>query len=74
MASGIVSRVLELREGTIKGEHDGILQGRLSIGLKFVANISGIRFINDSKATNVNSTWYALESMSAGVVLILGRC
>ena len=32
--------------------------------LEFVARVHGIEFINDSKATNVNSTWYALESMS----------
>jgi UDP-N-acetylmuramoylalanine--D-glutamate ligase len=37
-----------------------------------VGKISGISFINDSKATNVNSTWYALESMTNDVVLILG--
>src|SRR5690606_32998809 len=40
--------------------------------LEHVAKISGIDFINDSKATNVNSTWYALESMNTEVVLILG--
>ena len=37
-----------------------------------VATIRGVEFINDSKATNVNSTWYALESMSKPIVLILG--
>ncbi|MGH7237894.1 MAG: glutamate ligase domain-containing protein, partial [Candidatus Saccharimonadales bacterium] len=40
--------------------------------LESVGKISGISFINDSKATNVNSTWYALESMTTDVVLILG--
>ena len=44
--------------------------------LEFVADIDGVRYINDSKATNVNSCWYALESMPAGqgksIVLILG--
>lgn len=44
--------------------------------LEFVADINGVRYINDSKATNVNSCWYALESMPAtekpNVVLILG--
>ncbi|MDN3584363.1 UDP-N-acetylmuramoyl-L-alanine--D-glutamate ligase [Mucilaginibacter flavus] len=70
MASGIVARVLELREGTIK-ESMGNFKA-IEHRLEFVANISGIRFINDSKATNVNSTWYALESMSTDVVLILG--
>ena len=37
-----------------------------------MATIDGVRYINDSKATNVNSTWYALESMTAPTVLILG--
>ena len=37
-----------------------------------VAVVKGITFINDSKATNVNSTWYALESMNNPVILILG--
>lgn len=40
--------------------------------LEFVAEVDGVRYINDSKATNVNSTWYALESMTTPVVLILG--
>jgi len=37
-----------------------------------VSVVKGITFINDSKATNVNSTWYALESMNSPVILILG--
>jgi UDP-N-acetylmuramoylalanine--D-glutamate ligase len=37
-----------------------------------VATVRGIEFINDSKATNVNSTWFALESMEKPVTLILG--
>ena len=40
--------------------------------LEFVANIHGVEYINDSKATNVNSTWYALERMSKPVVWIVG--
>ena len=40
--------------------------------LEYVRTINGVRYINDSKATNVNSTWYALESMTDPVVLILG--
>lgn len=40
--------------------------------LEYVATIDNVRYINDSKATNVNSTWYALESMQTPVVLILG--
>jgi UDP-N-acetylmuramoylalanine--D-glutamate ligase len=37
-----------------------------------VGNVRGVEFINDSKATNVNSTWFALESMTKPVILILG--
>jgi UDP-N-acetylmuramoylalanine--D-glutamate ligase len=70
MASGIVAKVLELRNETMR-ESMGNFKN-IEHRLEFVAKISGINFINDSKATNVNSTWYALESMSSSVVLILG--
>ena len=40
--------------------------------LEYVTTVDGVRYVNDSKATNVNSTWYALESMTTPVVLILG--
>ena len=40
--------------------------------LEFVANIYGVEYINDSKATNTNSTWYALERMNNQVVWIVG--
>lgn len=40
--------------------------------MEFVATVRGVEFINDSKATNVNSTWFALESMNKPTVLILG--
>jgi UDP-N-acetylmuramoylalanine--D-glutamate ligase len=70
MASGIVAKVLELRNETIR-ESMGSFKN-IEHRLEHVAKISGIDFINDSKATNVNSTWYALESMPAQVVLILG--
>lgn len=70
MASGIVAKVLELRNESIR-ESMGNFKN-IEHRLEFVAKISGINFINDSKATNVNSTWYALESMTTDVVLILG--
>ena len=40
--------------------------------LEYVCTVGGIKFINDSKATNVNSCWYALQSMNTKTVLILG--
>ncbi|MCZ4244673.1 UDP-N-acetylmuramoyl-L-alanine--D-glutamate ligase [Pedobacter sp. HCMS5-2] len=70
MASGIVAKVLELRNDSIR-ESMGDFKN-IEHRLEHVAKISGIDFINDSKATNVNSTWYALESMSTDVILIMG--
>ncbi len=70
MASGIVAKVLELRNDTLR-ESMGNFKN-IEHRLESVGKISGISFINDSKATNVNSTWYALESMTSDVVLILG--
>jgi UDP-N-acetylmuramoylalanine--D-glutamate ligase len=70
MASGILARVLEIRSDIVR-ESMADFQN-IEHRLEFVGKISGISFINDSKATNVNSTWYALESMSSDVVLILG--
>ena len=70
MASGIVGKVLELRNEIIR-ESMGDFKN-IEHRLEHAGRISGIDFINDSKATNVNSTWYALESMNTDVVLILG--
>ena len=70
MASGIIAKVLELRNETIR-ESMGDFKN-IEHRLEYTGHIAGISFINDSKATNVNSTWFALESMKTPVVLILG--
>jgi len=70
MASGIIAKVLELRNETIR-ESMGNFKN-IEHRLEFVAKISDVIYINDSKATNVNSTWYALESVGTDVVLIMG--
>lgn len=70
MASGIVAKVLELRNETIR-ESMGDFKN-IEHRLEFVAKISDVTYVNDSKATNVNATWYALESVSGEVVLIMG--
>lgn len=70
MASGIVAKVLDIRNATIR-EGMGDIKN-IEHRLEHVGKISGVEYINDSKATNVNSTWYALESVSTDVVLILG--
>jgi len=70
MASGIVAKVLDIRNTTIR-ESMGDFKN-IEHRLEHVAKISGVDYINDSKATNVNSTWYALESVGADVILIMG--
>lgn len=70
MASGIVAKVLDIRNLSIR-ESMGDFKN-IEHRLEHVAKISGVDYINDSKATNVNSTWYALESVGADVILIMG--
>jgi UDP-N-acetylmuramoylalanine--D-glutamate ligase len=70
MASGIVAKVLDIRNATIR-ESMGDIKN-IEHRLEHVAKISGVDYINDSKATNVNSTWYALESVNPQVILIMG--
>jgi UDP-N-acetylmuramoylalanine--D-glutamate ligase len=70
LASGIASKLLEIRNESIR---ESLMDFKnVEHRLEFVAKINGIEFINDSKATNVNSTWYALESMSKPTVWIVG--
>ncbi len=70
MAAGISSAVMGIRKEKIRDAIQTFksLEHRMST----VATVRGVEFINDSKATNVNSTWYALESMTKPVILILG--
>lgn len=70
MAAGIAARILDIRKDTVK-ECLSDFQN-IEHRLEYVSNIHGIEFINDSKATNVNSAWYALESMEKPVVWIAG--
>ena len=70
MAAGLSASVLNVRSETIREALSDF--SAVEHRLEFVATIDGVRYINDSKATNVNSTWYALESMTAPTVLILG--
>lgn len=70
MAAGISARIAGIRKEKIR-ESFTTFEG-LEHRLEFVATVRGIDFINDSKATNVNSVWFALESMKQPTVLILG--
>ncbi len=70
LAAGIASKLFNVRNEKIRESlHDF---KNLEHRLEFVATVKGVDFINDSKATNVNSTWYALESMIKPTILILG--
>lgn len=70
MAAGISARVAGVRKEKIRESFMGF-EG-LEHRLEYVATVRGVTFINDSKATNVNSVWFALESMNKPVILILG--
>jgi UDP-N-acetylmuramoylalanine--D-glutamate ligase len=70
MAAGIAGSVLRIRKEVIR-ESLADFQG-VEHRLESVLKVHGIQFINDSKATNVNSAWYALESMYTKVVWIVG--
>ena len=70
LASGIASRILEIRKEVVRESLEDFVN--VEHRLEFVAKVNGIEFINDSKATNVNSTWFALESMDKPTVWIVG--
>ena len=70
MAAGIASMIFEIRDDQLReslSDFTGV-EHRLERFLK----VHGIEFVNDSKATNVNSTWYALESVYKPIVWIVG--
>jgi UDP-N-acetylmuramoylalanine--D-glutamate ligase len=70
MAAGITARLLDIRKETIKQCLSDFQN--IEHRLEFVASIHGVDYINDSKATNVNSTWFALESMHRDIIWIAG--
>ena len=70
LASGVAARILEIRKEIVRESLEDFVN--VEHRLEFVAKVHGIEFINDSKATNVNSTWFALESMENPTVWIVG--
>ena len=70
LAAAVSARVMEVQDDTIRqslASFEGVPHR-----LESVAEIGGVLFINDSKATNVNAVWYALESFDQPIVLIAG--
>jgi UDP-N-acetylmuramoylalanine--D-glutamate ligase len=70
MAAGIAASTIGIRKEKIREAVKDFQS--LEHRMEFVATVRGVEFINDSKATNINSTWFALESMNKPTVLILG--
>lgn len=70
MAASISEQIMGIRNNTIRDSLASPVG--VSHHIEYVATIRGTMYINDSKATNLNSTWFSLESMDAPVVLILG--
>jgi len=70
MASGLLAKVQYLRNRTIQ-ECMGTYTN-MPHRLEHVASIGGVDYVNDSKATNVNAVWYALQSVQTNIVLIMG--
>ncbi|MDP4147849.1 MAG: UDP-N-acetylmuramoyl-L-alanine--D-glutamate ligase [Bacteroidota bacterium] len=70
MAAGIAAATVGIRKQKIREAIESF--EALEHRMEYVSTIRGVEFINDSKATNVNSTWYALESMTKPTILILG--
>lgn len=70
LVAGISGRIVELRKESIRESLSDFTN--VEHRLEFVAKVNGIEFINDSKATNINATWYALESMTNPTVWVVG--
>ena len=70
MAAGLAATIVNVKKESIRQSLQDF-QG-VEHRLEYVATVRNVRYINDSKATNVNSCWYALQSMKTPVILILG--
>lgn len=70
MAASVAGSTMDIRKEKIREAVETF--ENLEHRMEMVATVRGVEFINDSKATNVNSTWFALESMTRPTVLILG--
>ncbi|HEY6955980.1 MAG TPA: UDP-N-acetylmuramoyl-L-alanine--D-glutamate ligase [Flavisolibacter sp.] len=70
MAASVAGATMDIRKDKIREAVETF--ENLEHRMEMVATVRGVEFINDSKATNVNSTWFALESMTRPTVLVLG--
>jgi UDP-N-acetylmuramoylalanine--D-glutamate ligase len=70
LASGITAKLMDIHDENIRASLSDF--AGVEHRLEKVARVRGVDYVNDSKATNVNSCWYALQSMTTKVILILG--
>lgn len=70
LAAGIAARLVEIRTEVVRESLMDFVN--VEHRMEFVAKVNGIEFINDSKATNINAAWFALESMDKPTVWIVG--
>lgn len=70
LAAAVAARVMEVRSDVVR-ESLMSFEG-VPHRLEYIRELDGVRYVNDSKATNVNAVWYALESFTERVVLIAG--
>ena len=70
LAAGIAGRLLEIRKEVVRESLGDFVNAEHR--MEFVAKVNGIEFINDSKATNINATWFALESMDKPTIWVVG--
>ena len=70
LAAGIAGRLLDIRKETVRESLGDFVNAEHR--MEFVAKVNGIEFINDSKATNINATWFALESMEKPTIWVVG--
>lgn len=70
MAGGIATRLLDIRKEQVQ---TSLLDFQsIEHRLEYVLTVHGIEFVNDSRATNINAAWYALDSMTKPVIWIVG--
>ncbi len=70
LAAGMAARLIDIRKESLKASLSNYQN--VEHRLEYVANVHGVAYYNDSKATNVNATWYALESFDGPIVWIAG--
>ncbi len=70
MAAAVVGRIQGMRKSTIRESFSDFRN--VEHRLERISMVRGVEFVNDSKATNVNSTWYALESITKPIIWIAG--